>query len=194
MLSHLPADQRAARLAAAVDHPRHQVLDLIRLELADGDVVEEEQRLGALGGDVVHAHRHQVDADGGEAARGLGDEGLGAHPVGGGHEHRIAVAALVEGEQPAEPADVAHHLGPEGRAHPVLDTGDGLVAGADAYARSLVCLTHGFFEGGQAPPRPPPRGLACARRSPAADERGFAAGSGRRKHHPRAGASLVASG
>ena len=33
------------------------------VELAAGEVVEEEQRLGALHEHVVHAHRDQVDAD-----------------------------------------------------------------------------------------------------------------------------------
>ena len=51
--------------------------------LPDRDVVEEEQRLGALADDVVDAHRDEVDADGVEAAGGLGDERLGADAVGG---------------------------------------------------------------------------------------------------------------
>ena len=38
------------------------------LELAAGIVVQEEERLGALHHQVVHAHRHQVDADGVVAA------------------------------------------------------------------------------------------------------------------------------
>ena len=78
VLGHLAADQRAAGLAAALGHPRDQLLDVVGVELADRDVVEEEQRLGALADQVVDAHGHQVDADGVEPPDGLGDQGLGA--------------------------------------------------------------------------------------------------------------------
>ena len=73
---------------------------------------------------------------------GLGDERLGADAVGGRHEHRVAVAVAGEGEQPAEPADVADDLGPERGAHLVLDALDGLLAGGDVDAGGLVGLTH----------------------------------------------------
>ena len=53
---------------AAVGDARDELLDLVGVELADRDVVEEEQRLGALAHDVVDAHRDEVDADGVEAA------------------------------------------------------------------------------------------------------------------------------
>ena len=92
-LGHLAADQGAAGLAAPVDDAADERVDLVRVEPADGDAVEEEEGLGALGGDVVDHHGHQVDADGVEAARLAGDEGLGAHAVGGRHQHRVAVAA-----------------------------------------------------------------------------------------------------
>ena len=35
----------------------------VDVELAAGEVVEEEERLGALHEDVVDAHRHEIDAD-----------------------------------------------------------------------------------------------------------------------------------
>src|SRR3546814_6862467 len=47
VLGHLPADQRAAGLAAAVGDALDELLDVIGVELADRYVVEEEQRLGA---------------------------------------------------------------------------------------------------------------------------------------------------
>ena len=116
VLGHLAADQRAAGLPAALGHALDQLLDVVGVELADGDVVEEEERLGALAHQVVDAHGHEVDADRVEAAGRLGDERLGADPVGGGDEHRVAVAVPREREQAAEPADVADDLGPEGGA------------------------------------------------------------------------------
>ena len=72
MLGHLAAHQCATGLAAAVGHALDQLLDVVGVELADRDVVEEEQRLGALAHDVVDAHRHEVDADRVEAPGGSG--------------------------------------------------------------------------------------------------------------------------
>ena len=138
VLGHLAADERAAGLAAALGHALDELLDVVGVELADRDVVEEEQRLGALADEVVDAHGHEVDADGVEAAGGLGDQRLGADAVGGRHEHRVAVAVLGEGEQPAEAADVADDLGPERGADLRLDALDGLLAGGDADAGVLV--------------------------------------------------------
>jgi hypothetical protein len=40
----------------------------VDVEAAGGEVVEEEQRLGALADEVVDAHRHEVDAEAVEAA------------------------------------------------------------------------------------------------------------------------------
>ena len=138
VLGHLAADQRAAGLAAAVGHALDELLDVVGVELADRDVVEEEQRLGALAHEVVDAHRHQVDADRVEAAGGLGDQRLRADAVGGRHEHGVAVAVLREREQPAEAPDVTDDLGPEGRAHLRLDALDRLLAGSDADPGILV--------------------------------------------------------
>ena len=88
VLGHLAADERAAGLPAALGHAVDELLDVVGVELADGDVVEEEQRLGALAHEVVDAHGHEVDADGVEPAGGLGDQRLGADAVGRRHEHR----------------------------------------------------------------------------------------------------------
>ena len=51
--------------------------------LVDRDVVEHRQRLGADADHVVDVHRHAVDPDRVEAPQLLGDEQLGADPVGG---------------------------------------------------------------------------------------------------------------
>ena len=92
VLGHLAADQRAAGLPAAVGDALDELLDVVGVELADRDVVEEEERLGALAHDVVDAHGHEVDADRVEAPGGLRDEGLRADPVGGRDEDGVRVA------------------------------------------------------------------------------------------------------
>ncbi len=89
VLGRLPADQRAAGLAAALVHPRHHGRHLVGVDLARGDVVEHEQRLGAHADQVVDAHGDQVDADRVVAAGVPGDHHLGAHPVGRSHQDRL---------------------------------------------------------------------------------------------------------
>ncbi len=101
----LAADQRAAGLAAADgDAGDHGGADF-RLELAGGEVVEKEQRLGALHHQVVDAHGDEVDADGVVTAGFDGDLDLGADAVIGGDQHRVLEAQRLEVEQPAEAAD-----------------------------------------------------------------------------------------
>ena len=62
MLGGLAAEQRAAGLAAAVGDALDERRDALRVEAADRDVVEEEQRPRARAEHVVDAHRDQVDA------------------------------------------------------------------------------------------------------------------------------------
>ena len=98
------------------------------------DVVEEEQRLGPLAHQIVDAHGHQIDPDGVEPPELLGHQCLGAHAVGPGHQDRLAVAVGVQGEQPAEVAEPAEHLGTEGGGHQGLDQIDGTLTGLDVHA------------------------------------------------------------
>ena len=60
------------------------------VELAGGEVVEEEQRLGALHDDVVDAHGDEVDADRVVDAGLDGDLDLGADAVIGRDQDRVA--------------------------------------------------------------------------------------------------------
>ena len=62
-LRRLAADQGAAGLVAARGDAGDHLARLARIQPAGGEVVEEEQRFGALHHDVVDAHRHQIDAD-----------------------------------------------------------------------------------------------------------------------------------
>ena len=117
-LGRLAADQRAAgepaALGDAADHGRR----LLHLQPAGGEIIEEEQRLGALHHQIVDAHGDQVDADG-VVLPGLDrDPQLGADAVRGRHQHRVGEAGGLEVEQGAEAAQPAHHACPGGGAAP----------------------------------------------------------------------------
>src|SRR5262249_9659209 len=62
-------------------------------------------RLCPLRQKVVHAHGHEVDADGGVPARVDGNLELGTHPVVGRDQDRIAEACRFEVEEGPEPAE-----------------------------------------------------------------------------------------
>ena len=76
------------------------------VELAGGEIVEEEQRLGALHDEVVDAHRDEVDADRVVDAGLDRDLHLGADAVVGGDQDRVREAGGLEVEQAAEAADL----------------------------------------------------------------------------------------
>jgi hypothetical protein len=102
----------------------------VDVELSGGEVIEEEQRLGALDEDVVDAHADQVDADRVVAAELLGKLELRAHAVGAGDQYRFTVL-VGQVEQGAESAEPAHHLRPETAPHQRLDALDDGVARID---------------------------------------------------------------
>ena len=101
--------------------PRDDRGTLVGIELAGGEIVEEEQRLGALHDEVVDAHGDEVDADRVVVAGLDGDLQLGADAVIGGDQHRIGEAGGLEVEQAAEAADLAIGARPARRAHQRLD-------------------------------------------------------------------------
>ena len=73
------------------------------VELAGGEIVEEEQRLGALHDEVVDAHRDEVDADRVVHAGLDGDLELGADAVGGRDQDRILKPAAFRSNSPPKP-------------------------------------------------------------------------------------------
>ena len=89
VLGHLAADQRAAGLPAALGDAGDDRGDQLAVELADRDVVEEEERLGAGHEDVVRAHRDEVDSHRVVLAEQLREHELGAHAVGAGDHDRL---------------------------------------------------------------------------------------------------------
>ncbi|PWG75121.1 hypothetical protein DF186_14305, partial [Enterococcus hirae] len=99
-----------------------------------GHVVVEEQRLGARDDEVVDDHRHEVDPDRVEAPQAPGQVDLGAHPVGAGHQHRLAEPRRVEGAQATEPADAAEHLGATRAGDLVPDELDRAVGSVEVHA------------------------------------------------------------
>ena len=110
VLGGLAAEQRAAGGAAAVGDAGGDGGHLVRHHLAAGDVVEQEQRLGAARHQVVHDHRDEVDPDGVVHVHLLGDDQLGADPVGRRGEQRLLVLVHVQPEQSGEAADVTDDL------------------------------------------------------------------------------------
>jgi hypothetical protein len=139
------ADQRTAGEDAALCDAAHHSGSGIDIELAGGEVIEEEQWFGALHQYVVDAHAYQVDADGVVAIELLGELKLGAHAVRARYQHRLAVAAR-HIEQAAKTAQAAHDLRTESSLDHRLDALDQRVAGIDVDACGAV--GEGFGVGG----------------------------------------------
>ena len=62
-LGGLAADQRASGLAAAFRNPGDDTLGNTDIELAGSEIVEKEERLGALHHEIVDVHGDEIDAD-----------------------------------------------------------------------------------------------------------------------------------
>ncbi|MPM93357.1 hypothetical protein SDC9_140494 [bioreactor metagenome] len=107
------------------------------MQLAAGEIIEEEQGLGALHQHIVHAHGHQVDAHGVVHIPLECQLELGAHAVGAAHQHRLLVA-LGHLEQRAEAADAGHHAFAQGFLGQRLDALDQRVARVDVDASVFV--------------------------------------------------------
>ena len=78
----LAADEGAVALHAGVGDAADDVFEKFGIVVGEGDVIEEEQRLGPGAEAVVDAHRHEVDADGVVDAGHDGDFELRADAVG----------------------------------------------------------------------------------------------------------------
>src|SRR5262249_10952047 len=137
-LSGLAADQSAAVRAAGARDSRDDLLGHRRRQAARGEVIEEEQRLGALYEDVVHAVVHEVGADGVVAAGHERDLQLGANAIGARYQHRLTVAGYVEAEEAAERPDVGEHAGRECAAGERTNPANGFVPRIDIDARPAI--------------------------------------------------------
>ncbi len=122
-LRRLAAEQRAPGGLARLGHPGDDLGDEVGVELAGGDVVEEEQRPRRLHEHVVDAVVDDVHADAANPAEPGGQLDLGADAVGRGDEHGIVHRRdRLRREHAAEAADAAHDLGAvgplDGSLHP----------------------------------------------------------------------------
>lgn len=105
-----PEQNRPHPLAGPRD-PEHRLGVSVGFEPGGGQVVEEEKRFGPDGEEVVGRVVHQVLAQGVEAADALGDQGFGAHAVGGGGQDRVMHAGEAFGvEQAAKGPDPGQDL------------------------------------------------------------------------------------
>ena len=89
VLGHLTAHERAARELTAVGHALDDLCHVPGLDVTDGNVVQEEQRLGARSQNVVDAHSDQVLAHCLVTVHDLGKHELGAHAVGTANQNRV---------------------------------------------------------------------------------------------------------
>ena len=110
----------------------------VRRQPPGREVVQEEERLGALHQDVVDAVVDQILADGVVDVAVEGDFQLGADAVGAGHQHGVAGSERLQAEQPAEAADLRQHVRREGALGQRPDAPDDLVAGVDVDAARLI--------------------------------------------------------
>ena len=91
-LCRLSANQSAAGCQARLGDAGDDRSASLDRELADRQVIEKEQRLGALHDQVVDAHRDQISADRAVIPGLDGDQQLGADAVGAGDQHGIGKA------------------------------------------------------------------------------------------------------
>jgi hypothetical protein len=119
-ISAVSADQGAAGELAALRDALDDIGRDLRVELAAGEIVEEEKRLRTLHQHIVRAHRHEINADGVVAAQREGELELGADAIGAGDKHRLLVL-LRDLAQCAEAADAGQHFRPHRPARVGLD-------------------------------------------------------------------------
>jgi hypothetical protein len=123
------AQQRAPGLQATLGNAGDDRGGDLDVQATAGEIVQEEDGFGTGAQDVVDAHGHQIDADGGVAAGQERELELGADAIGAGHEHGIPPAA-VQREQATESAESAEDPGAPGAAS----------QGGDAVHESVTAL------------------------------------------------------
>jgi hypothetical protein len=145
-LGGLAADEGTTGQFAAPGDTGYHLLADVHIQLAAGEVVEEEEGLRALHEDVVDAHGHQVLTNGVVLVEVEGQLQLGADTIGAGDQHRLAVV-LRQLHEGTEAANAAQHLGPHGPAGMGLDAFDQIVPGIDINAGIAVGKSGGGSHG-----------------------------------------------
>jgi hypothetical protein len=146
MLCCLPTHQCAPGLAAPFGDAFDDAGDPLRVDLATGDVVGQEQRLGATDDQVVDHHADQVDAYRVVEVHRLGDRDLGADSVGGCRQDGMGHGPQPAGvEESGKSAETGEYFRPTGRIHPVLHQFDRPLPRCDVHPSGGVraLLTHG---------------------------------------------------
>ncbi len=138
MLGCLAADEGAADRIACLRDAGHQRRNASRIDAANGDIVKEEIRLGAVTYDIVRTHGDQVLANGVEPAQPPGDLGLRPHAVRGRDKHGLAIAGgnregAPETTDSAEEVRVGHSYLSAQQLH-------GMLARLDVDSGATVCL------------------------------------------------------
>ena len=134
----LAAGERAACLPAALGDAAPPPARLDPHRACRSRNSRRTYRLGALRGEVVHAHRDQIDADGFVSPALDGDLQLGADAVGGGEEDRILEAGGLGIEHRGEPAQARFSAGTGCGFRGRLDQIDQAFALVDVDARVAV--------------------------------------------------------
>ena len=147
VLGHLAAHKRAARELTAIGHALDDLCHVLSLDVTDGNVVQEEQRLGARSQNVVDAHSDQVLAHCLVTVHDLGEHELGAHAVGAADQDRVFHILKCGGrEQATEATDAADNLGAVSVLDHLLNRVDGAAAlgGIDAgvLIRHMFAVAH----------------------------------------------------
>src|SRR5262245_20092123 len=137
-LGGLAPEQRAIVFAASGGQPVDNLGDDVGVEFPRGDVIEEEERPGALNQDVVDAVRHEVVADRVVDARGERYFQLRAHSVATRDQDRLARVWENAVEHPAEAAYFGKDVLVERRARQLLDLLGRLVRRVYVDARVFV--------------------------------------------------------
>ena len=154
VLRRLPAEQCGAGLPAAVGDALDQRRHYLRIEAADGHVVEEEERARAGAEHVVDAHRDAVDAGRVQGACAAMQHELRADAVRPRHEQPVA-----ELEQAGEAAVGVDDAGPARRAHGRREPADDRLGRVERDARGRVGVLRHATGAGRASnrKRPPSR-------------------------------------
>ena len=122
----------------ALRHPADNRFGDVRRQPSGREVIEKEERLGALHEDVVDAVVDQIDADGVMARRHERDLQLGADAIRARDEDRLAIASGLDAEQTAEGADVREDAGRKRRTGQRTNPPDGFVARIDVNTGGFV--------------------------------------------------------
>lgn len=134
----LAADQGGTRLAAAFGNSGNNSARGVNVEFPRCVIIEEEQRLGALNHQIVHAHGDKVRADAGIVSGSDRKAEFCSDAVGRGDEYRIPEPGGFRIEDTTKAANSAIGTRPDRGLYQRLDGVDQPVRRMNINARFLV--------------------------------------------------------